>query len=90
MKQTWWILEVAAILLAGMILNGCAAQLMSNAIQQGQNLTPEQIKAYNETGAQVYGCFQIGGPAVSGNTQWVILPKGVDGPHFGDNCHIIQ
>ena len=81
---------LAAMLALLLALNGCAAQLIGNAIGQGQNLTPEQIKAYNEIGANVYGCFQIGGPPPAGNTQWVVVPKDGAAPKFGDNCHIVQ
>lgn len=72
-------------------LPGCAAQLIGNAIGQGQNLTPEQIKAYNDIGSSVIGCFQIGGPPPVGNTQWIVIPKNFPMPiKFGDNCHLLQ
>ncbi len=78
-----------AVLLS--MTTGCAGILMSNAIHQGQDLTPEQIKAYNESGSAVYGCFQIGGPPPAGNTVWIVIPKGQPVAFkFGDNCHVVQ
>jgi len=81
---------ISLLLFYMLFISGCAAQLIGNALGQGQTLTPDQIKAYNEVGSSVYGCFQIGGPPPAGNTQWVVVPKGGQAPKFGDNCHILQ
>lgn len=84
---------LSAILLAVMLsATGCTGMLIGNALQQGQNLTPEQIKAYNDVGVNIYGCFQIGGPAPAGNTQWLFISKSSTAPlpKFGDGCHIVQ
>ncbi len=65
--------------------------LVGNALNQGKDLTPEQIKALNEVGSAVYGCFQIGGPPPAGNTVWIVVPKGAAVPDtFGDNCHLLS
>ena len=83
---------LGSLLACVLSLTGCTGMLIGNALQQGQNLTPEQIKAYNDVGANVYGCFQIGGPPPAGNTQWIVIPKGSNAPlpRFGDMCHLIQ
>ena len=83
---------INALLLAILLsaTQGCATQLISK-VAQGDNLTPEQIKAYRESGHDVYGCFQISGPPPSGATVWVIVPKDTKvGFKFGDACHILQ
>jgi hypothetical protein len=70
---------------------GCAAALIGKALDKDQTLTAEQIKAYNDVGSAVYGCFQIGGPPPAGNTVWIVAPKGVTMTFkFGDNCHVLQ
>jgi hypothetical protein len=94
--RDWWpvaesILVPATILAAVLLAGGCTGILMADAARQGKDLTPEQIKAYNEIGSAVYGCFQIGGPPPAGNTVWIIVPKGTEAKfHFADNCHLIN
>jgi uncharacterized protein YceK len=82
-----------AVILAGLLslaLNGCSGILLHQAMDKGQNLTPAQIREYNESGHAVYGCFQISGPALSGSTVWIIVPKGTPVTFsFSDNCHLI-
>lgn len=91
--QWWPEVEPAvaiATVLAAMMLGGCAAALMGNAIDKGQALSAEQIKAYRDTDQDVYSCTKAGGPPPAGNIQVVIVPRGKPGPKFGDDCHIIQ
>ena len=72
-------------------LAGCATMLIGKALDKDGALTPAQIKAYNDVGHAVYGCFQIGGPPPAGNTVWIIVPKTASVTFkFGDNCHVIQ
>ena len=84
--KPWLVASLLSVLLSA---SGCTGMLIGNALNQGQNLTPEQIKAYKDVGADVYGCFQIGGPAPAGNTQWIVMPIGKGTPpKFMDGCHI--
>lgn len=79
------------IALFALSLPGCSGfYLINSALGKGENLTPDQIKAYQATGSDVYGCFQIGGPPPAGNTNWIIIPKNAPKkPAFGDNCHVL-
>lgn len=93
--RAWWPTAEPAVAVAGMLaavmMSGCAAQLMGNAIDNGQKLSAEQIEAYNKVGAAVYGCIQVGGPPPTGNMHWLIVPKETKSvPRFTDNCHIIS
>ena len=87
--KPWLVASLLSVLLSA---SGCTGMLIGNALQQGQQLTAEQIKAYNDVGSNVYGCFQIGGPPPAGNTVWLVVPKNSTAPlpKFGDNCHVIQ
>jgi hypothetical protein len=70
-------------------LSSCMTTLLTG--QVAKEMTAEQIKAYKESGQDVYGCFQIGGPPPAGNTLWLVVPKGVVvNSQFGDNCHLIS
>lgn len=71
---------------ASFLFSGCAAQLSS---QQAQSMTPEQIKAYSDSGQAVSGCIMVGGPPIGGRTTILILPK--DRPsaiEFAPDCQI--
>jgi hypothetical protein len=71
-------------------LFGCSGILLHHAIDKGDNLSPAQIREYSESGAQVYGCFTIGGPPPIGNTVWIIIPKGASiNANFVDGCHLL-
>lgn len=90
----WWPEIEPAVALAGILgmlmLSGCAAGAIGQAMSKDQMLTPDQIKAYRDIDQDVYSCGQIGGPPPAGNIQAVIVPRGKQGPKFGDGCHIIQ
>jgi len=87
-----WIenLIIAAVLVLFLSLVGCTSMLIGNALGQGQNLTPEQVEAYNKLGQKVYGCFVVVGPPPSGATMWIVLPKDAQmNFKFGDNCRVL-
>ncbi len=67
MKLSTVIVAVAALLTPGCILS---------SMSRPDNLTPEQIKAYNESGFDVYGCFQLAGPPPAGGLTYFVVPKG--------------
>ena len=70
-----------------LFVSGCAG-LIGN-VSRPDNLSPEQIRAYNEAGLDVYGCFQIGGPPPAGNTTWITIPKGSkSNVKFLPNCTV--
>lgn len=81
-----------AVLLALLLsANGCTGMLIGNALNQGRDLTPEQIDAYNKVGSSVYGCLLVSGPPPSGATMFIIVPKGSTSPvKFGDGCHLLN
>lgn len=81
---------LSALLVALLSLPGCAGIIMGSAAARGDVLSPEQIKAYDETGMNVYGCVSLGGPPPAGNSVWIVAPKTavVPMPRFGDGCHI--
>lgn len=82
------LLEATAIALM-LALTGCTSVLMGNALQQGRDLTPEQVEAYNKVGSAVYGCVSFAGPPPAGGTTWIILPKGTNTPiKFLPNCMV--
>ena len=65
-----------AILIFGfLLLGGCTGVLLQGAMNKGDNLTPEQIEAYNKVGGKVYSCFQIAGPPPAGGTTILVVPK---------------
>ena len=70
---------------------GCAGGLLQIAMNKDINLTPEQIKAYQETGHKVFFCFTVGGPPPVGNTTILVVPQTVNPVfNFGSNCTLIQ
>lgn len=78
----------AAVLISA-LLTGCTAMMMGNP--NAQNLTPDQVKAYQDAGQDTYGCIKIGGPPPAGNTIWLVVPHGVKVDFkIGDDCHILQ
>lgn len=83
---------IALILVATALLPGCTSMLIGNALNQGKDLTPEQIEAYNKVGSRVFSCLTVKGPPPAGATVIITVPK--DGttfaPKFGDNCQVIQ
>jgi len=91
MKESSLIVLLLALVLAVLLsLAGCTLAML-HAIDKGQTLDPEQIKAYKEMSLEVYGCFQIGGPPPAGNTVWIIVPKGSPVNFtFADNCHLLN
>jgi hypothetical protein len=91
MVEIWEDKMRSFLLLAVLSLTGCSGLALIHAVDRGDALTPEQIKAYKEMNQAVYGCFQIGGPPPAGNTVWIVVPA--NSPinfKFGDNCHVIQ
>ena len=84
------LLLTGLVLLCMFAVFGCSGILLHHAMDKGENLTPAQIREYNESGHAVYGCFQIGGPPPVGNTIWLIVPKGAAiNFQITDNCHLL-
>lgn len=73
------------------LLPGCALTLLKSAMDKNDNLSPEQIEAYNKVGLDVYACFEAGGPPPSGNLVFMLWPKTKDPKvSFGPNCQIVR
>ena len=66
----------------------CSGLALIHAIDNQSTLTPEQISAFREMNMDTWGCFTVNGPPPNGATTWIVLPKGTDGPIFGDGCHV--
>jgi len=66
---------VKALLIFGLLLLGGCSGILLRGAADPKDLTPEQIKAYNEVGSKVYSCLQIAGPPPSGGTTIVVMPK---------------
>jgi hypothetical protein len=89
MKQSALSILIGAIVLAVMLsLAGCSGIALLHAIDNGSTLTPEQIKAFADMNMDAWGCFQLSGPPPNGATTWIVLPKGSDGPTFGEGCRV--
>jgi len=72
-------------------LSGCTSMLIGNALNQGKDLTPEQLDAYNKIGSKVFSCLSVKGPPPAGATVFIIVPKDSNAVvKFGDNCQVIQ
>lgn len=84
------LLPIALCLLP--LLSGCTSMLIGNALNQGKDLTPEQIEAYNKVGSRVFSCLTVKGPPPAGATVIITVPKegATFAPKFGDNCQVIQ
>ena len=81
-----WLVGIALVVALSMTM-GCAGMLGN--VSRPDNLTPEQIRAYNEAGMDLYGCFQVGGPPPAGSTTWITMPKGKDvSIKFLPNCMV--
>ena len=86
-----FVLLVMGLIILFALASGCGVIALDRAINNGQQLSAEQIKAYRDANVDVYGCFQIAGPPPAGATIWLMVPKGAPVTFkFGDNCHIIQ
>lgn len=80
------VIGILALMLLG---SGCIAGLAN--FSRPDNLTPEQIEAYNKGGFDVYGCFQVAGPPPAGGMTYIIAPKGSKpSVRFGLNCQPID
>lgn len=81
----------AVLLAIPLSATGCTSMLIGNALNQGKDLTPEQIEAYNKVGSKVFSCLTVKGPPPAGATVVITTPKdSVYAPKFGDNCQVIQ
>lgn len=79
----------AALILALLSLNGCSGLLIHQAMKT-DGLTPEQIKAYNEVGMDVYSCLTVSGPPPMGMGTWITVPKGKGNVVFGEGCRVVR
>lgn len=66
--------------------NGC---VLSQAINQNKDLTPEQIEALDKAGQAVDLCFTVSGPPPSGSTTLLTRPKNAPKVQFGPDCKIL-
>lgn len=73
-----------------LLVQGCAFNLLRK-VTQPEDITPEQIRAYNEVGLDVFMCFQISGPPPGGAMTMFLWPKNKPmSQMFGVSCQIIQ
>lgn len=80
----------AGLLACWLSISGCAGGLLQVAMNKNENLTVEQIEAYQKTGHKVFFCFQIGGPPPIGNTTILVVPQTVTPQfNFGSNCQLV-
>jgi hypothetical protein len=70
--------------------SGCSGLLIHQAMNPRDSaLTPEQIKAYADVGADVWSCAQIVGPPPSGSLVMITTPKTSKTVIvFGDGCRV--
>ena len=72
-----------------MLLSGCALHMIDK-ITRPEDLSPAQIKAFDEMGMATYACFVIGGPPVAGNMTMILWPRNQEfTQRFGPSCTII-
>ena len=74
------------------ISQSCTTMLIGQALNKDQQLSAEQIKAYNEVGLDVYMCFTLGGPPPMGNMTIITVPKNkaIAPISYSSNCSILQ
>jgi len=81
----------AAMLGVFLSASGCTSMLIGNALNQGKDLTPEQIEAYAKAGAKVYKCFTLAGPPPAGGVSGIIMPRDdTTKVTFLPGCHIMM
>ena len=69
------------------LTQGCALYMVTHP----ERFTPEQIKAYQEVGQNVFWCFQIAGPPPVGGTTILVLPKTVKPDFaFSGSCQLMK
>ncbi len=79
-------LFLGALLL--LINTGCSGLLIHQAIRAGDQLSPEQVKAMNDVGLDVWSCGTVSGPPPSGAFTWITIPKGKGVVVFGEGCRL--
>lgn len=83
---------VLSVLVFAMSVSACSGIALMRTINKTEDaLSPEQIKAYQEVGHKVYGCFYLSGPAVTGSTTWLVIPVSAPAPdiRFGPTCALM-
>ena len=91
MKSWYENLIIVCGLLLFLSLTGCTSMLIGNALDQGKELTPAEIKAYNEIGFDLHSCTTVAGPPPAGKLIKILTPKTANIKiKFGDNCQVIQ
>ena len=69
-------------------ISGCAPFIAS---KEAKDMTPEQIKAYNEQGLDVYQCLNISGPPPNGGYTLILVPKKAKiDLAFASNCNPLK
>jgi hypothetical protein len=78
---------IGALVFSLTMMVGCAPFLTA---KEAATLTPEQIKAYNEQGLDVYQCLNVSGPPPTGGFTSVLVPKGAKFEvAFASNCNLL-
>lgn len=70
-------------------VTGCGGILLTDAIRQNKDLSPDQIKALSDSGQAVDGCVTVAGPPPAGSTTFVTRPKNAARTIFGPDCKIV-
>lgn len=77
-------------LVVALLLQGCAFNLLRR-VAHPEDLSPAQIKAYNEVGLDVFLCFQMSGPPPIGAMTFFLWPNNKPmNQSFGVSCQILQ
>jgi len=81
---------ITILFIASLFLPGCMLATLGQ-VAQSQDLSPDQIRAYQEAGAQPYGCVGIGGPPPIGGLSWIFAPKDVRVIiKYGPQCQLLS
>lgn len=83
-------MKIFIVLLLAVFFQGCAFNLLRR-VTQPEDLSAEQIEAYNKVGLDVYACFVLSGPPPAGSTALLLWPKTRPMTRaFGAACQIID
>ena len=84
----WFCLIAAAMGLFGCVLSSLTSTVTADNIQQ---LSPEQIKALQAAGQDVYACIFVAGPPPAGRIQYIVIPHGAAfTARFANQCEVVQ
>ena len=78
---------VMFLLLLFLLNSGCISAIG----MRPNNMTPEEIKAFNDAGSSVYSCFSIGGPPPVGGLAIITMPKSQKpNVSYSANCQLLK